>query len=152
MGASTLITNAKIFDGKEVIAEKGYVLVEDGMIKEVGAGPSVALSADVTIDGSGHTVLPGLIDAHVHVHSGPSELAQALKFGVTTVLDLFNEPGNVAKLKSECSERSDIADFKSACFAATIKNGWPRPVVLATLGDTETVRLLMKLGLLLANG
>lgn len=141
MAASTLIINARIFDGEEVITEKGYVLIEGGIIKKIGTtGPSIAHSADVTIDGTGHTILPGLIDAHVHVHGGVSELAQALKFGVTTVLDLFNEPDHIAKLKKEASERPDIADIKSACFAATIKDGWPRSVVLATMQDKEAVR------------
>lgn len=142
MAASTLITNAKIFDGDGVITERGFILLEGGLIKEIGeVDSSTVPSADLMVDASGHTVLPGLIDAHVHVHAGSSELTQALKFGVTTVLDLFNEPENIAKLKKESSERTDIADIKSACHAATIKDGWPRAVVLATLEDKEAVRL-----------
>ena len=142
MATSTLIANARIFDGEKVITERGFIFFDGGFITEIGeADSSFIPSADNTIDASGHTILPGLIDAHVHVHAGASELAQALKFGVTTVLDLFNEPENIAKLKKESSERADIADVKSACFAATIKDGWPRPVVLATMEDKEAVSL-----------
>lgn len=138
MAPSTLITNARIFDGENIIAEGGFILFEKGLIKEIGTvESSVTLTADITIDASGHTILPGLIDAHVHIHEGSIELAQALKFGVTTVLDLFNEPENIAKLKRESSKRPDIADIKSACYAATIKDGWPRPVILATMEDKE---------------
>jgi predicted amidohydrolase YtcJ len=42
-------------------------------------------------------VLPGLIDAHVHLV--PGALAQSLTFGVTTVLDMFSKPGLVASAK-----------------------------------------------------
>ena len=140
MKTSTLITGARVFDGEKVITERGYIFFDGGVIAEIGEANSSAIpSADITIDGSGHTILPGLIDAHVHVHAGAGELSQALQFGVTTVLDLFNEPQHVAKLKKESSERTDIADIKSACFAATIKDGWPRPVVLATMEDKEAV-------------
>ena len=141
MASSTLITNARIFDGENIIAEGGFILFEKGLIKEIGTAESSAtLTADIILDASGHTILPGLIDAHVHVQGGSIELVQALKFGVTTVLDLFNEPENIAKLKRDSSKRPDIADIKSACYAATIKDGWPRPVVLATMEDKEAVR------------
>jgi imidazolonepropionase-like amidohydrolase len=55
--------------------EQASVVVEDGVIREVGAGPTRA-SADVTIDGRGRTLMPGLIDAHVHVCSLDVEIAR----------------------------------------------------------------------------
>lgn len=141
MPNSTLITNARIFDGENVLTERGFIFFsEGGLITDIGTDASAIPSANIVIDASGNTVLPGLIDGHVHVHGGVSELAQAIKFGVTTVLDLFNEPRVIAKLKKEASERVDIADIKSSCLAATIKDGWPRPVILATLEDKEEVR------------
>ena len=39
---------------------------------------------------------PGLIDAHIGTHAGAHELAQSLKFGVATVLDMFKEPDHVS--------------------------------------------------------
>lgn len=142
MGTSTLITNARIFDGEETITEHGYIFLEDGLISNIGpVNASAVPSADICVNASGHTILPGLIDAHVHVHKGSVELAQALRFGVTTVLDLFNEPDHIAKLKREAANRTDIADVKSACFAATIPGGWPRPVVLATTDDKKAVNI-----------
>jgi dihydroorotase-like cyclic amidohydrolase len=142
MPSSTLITNARLFDGEKVLAERGFIFFNDsGLITDIGTDFSAIPPADTVIDASGNTVLPGLIDGHVHVHDGVSELAQAIKFGVTTVLDLFNEPDVISKLKNEASERVDIADVKSSCLAATIKDGWPRPVVLATLEDKGEVRV-----------
>jgi imidazolonepropionase-like amidohydrolase len=53
--------------GSEPI-EDATVVVEDGLIKEVGSGrPSIAGAE--TVDCSGRTLMPGLIDAHVHVCS-----------------------------------------------------------------------------------
>ena len=82
---------------------------------------SPPLSADHIIDGTGHTILPGLIDAHVHIGDDEKYSAQCLAFGVTTVLEMFGEPENVSKVKKICVERMDVADLKSACHGATSK-------------------------------
>jgi imidazolonepropionase-like amidohydrolase/ABC-type multidrug transport system permease subunit len=66
-----LIRNTRIFLGDGTVKENGTVLVHDGKIVDVfdGAGPDAGkLRADV-IEGSGKTLLPGLIDVHVHVSS-----------------------------------------------------------------------------------
>jgi imidazolonepropionase-like amidohydrolase len=59
----TVIRGGQIFDvvGGEVSA--GDVVLQDGVIREVGPG----LDGDAEFDATGLTVLPGLIDAHVHV-------------------------------------------------------------------------------------
>lgn len=125
--ASFMIKDARIFTGEDVL-ESGNVLVEDGIIKYVGNDTP---STDVRIvSGSGSTLIPGLIDAHIHADKGKVlALEQSLRFGVTTVLDMHNEPVNVAKLKKVAKERKDVADFKSSCLAATVDQGWPVPVV-----------------------
>src|SRR5215813_1899928 len=43
------------------------VLVDGGVIREVSARPLQTAGATV-IDGGGRTVMPGLIDCHVHVY------------------------------------------------------------------------------------
>ena len=66
-----LIRNARIFTGDGKVMETGSVLVRDGIIDGVfpGAGPDPeGLRAEV-IEGAGKTLLPGLIDAHVHLSS-----------------------------------------------------------------------------------
>ena len=47
--------------------ENGVVLIEDGHVTKVGSADSVRLprGAEV-IDASGHTVMPGIVDCHVH--------------------------------------------------------------------------------------
>lgn len=129
--ASFLVQDARIFTGEHVL-ESGNVLVENGTIKYVG---SETPNTDVPIvSGSGSTLIPGLIDAHIHADKGKViALEQSLRFGVTTVCDMHNEPPNVSKLKKVAKERNDVADFKSSCLAATIDQGWPVPIV--TLHD-----------------
>ena len=58
------------------------------------AAASAAQDGDEVIDAAGGTLLPGLIDAHVHLV--PGALTQSLNFGVTTVLDMFSTPDLVA--------------------------------------------------------
>jgi len=79
-----LIHGVRVFDGTSVRSADS-VLVVDGVITEVGAGLTPPPHAQV-VDGSGGTLLPGLIDSHVHAQR-PDNLAQALVFGVTTELD-----------------------------------------------------------------
>ncbi len=59
----TLFTNARVFDGTGASIADGQVLVEGGLIREVGLG----LDGDEVIDLGGRGLLPGLFDTHVHV-------------------------------------------------------------------------------------
>ena len=69
MTESVLFENAAILDGTADGAVLGHVLVEGGSIKEVSDKPIAAASAR-RIDLRGRTLMPGLIDAHVHVVAG----------------------------------------------------------------------------------
>src|SRR5215475_8307198 len=65
---STLFTNARLFDGiHEECPEGMQVLVEDGTIREVSERPIKGAAAH-EIDVGGRTLMPGLIDAHVHAY------------------------------------------------------------------------------------
>ena len=65
--SATLFQNASILDGRtdEALADH-HVLVEDTRIREVSDRPIASASAR-TIDLAGRTLMPGLIDCHVHV-------------------------------------------------------------------------------------
>jgi imidazolonepropionase-like amidohydrolase len=63
-----LFTNVHVFDGvNEGRIENANVLVEGNLITAVSAEPLVVANA-VIIDGGGRTLMPGLIDAHVHLN------------------------------------------------------------------------------------
>jgi len=64
-----LIQNARIFVGNGKIIESGAVFISNGRIENIYEGNSPdakSLNADA-IDGAGKTILPGLIDVHVHL-------------------------------------------------------------------------------------
>ncbi|TMR24386.1 amidohydrolase, partial [Nonomuraea turkmeniaca] len=98
----TLIRNVRVFDGERTVPQAD-VLIDGGRIAEVTAGP-----VDVEVDGAGKTLLPGLIDAHAHAWDG--DLEEALKFGVTTELDMNNLPPILAEQRRQAAERDDVAD------------------------------------------
>src|SRR5665213_4392388 len=86
------VTNARIVDANRVangsVIERGSIVVRAGKIVSVQAGaPSAA--AGKTIDAKGMTAMPGFIDAHRHINTGPNEKAQMqaqLEAGYTTIL------------------------------------------------------------------
>ncbi|MEZ9453657.1 amidohydrolase family protein [Vibrio splendidus] len=61
-----LITNANVFNGVDNnLIENVSILIEDNLITQIGEiDPTIA---DETIDAQDGTVMPGLIDAHVHI-------------------------------------------------------------------------------------
>jgi imidazolonepropionase-like amidohydrolase len=114
--------NARVFDGARVIPQAD-VLVRDGRIDAVGPRLSFPEGAQV-IDGSGKTLLPGLIDAHAHVWTRAA-LQQQLIFGVTTVLDMFTDVHFAAGMRKEqnADQASDRADLYSAGTLVTAPGG-----------------------------
>ncbi|KRA01150.1 amidohydrolase family protein [Achromobacter sp. Root565] len=65
--SAVLFKNANLLDPlQSELLEGHHVLVEEGVIKEVSDKPISASSARV-IDAAGRTLMPGLIDLHVHV-------------------------------------------------------------------------------------
>jgi imidazolonepropionase-like amidohydrolase len=64
--SQTLFLNARILDPGQPDWQEGNVLVEDGIIRDIAARP-LAAPDRMTIDLKGRTLMPGLIDAHVHV-------------------------------------------------------------------------------------
>ena len=68
-GRSWLIQDARIFVGDGKVIERGSVLVRKGKIEKIyeGAAPEAKSLDAEPIEAAGKTVLPGLIDAHVHL-------------------------------------------------------------------------------------
>lgn len=65
-----IITNGNVFTGINDQLEALTVVLEDNKIKEVGAAIDLNAYPDAEIiDAAGKTVLPGMIDCHVHIGS-----------------------------------------------------------------------------------
>ena len=82
------ITNARVIVGNGTVINSGTVIVRGGKIVSVSAGAANTQGLK-TIDAKGMTAMPGFIDAHRHINTGPNEKAQMqalLEAGYTTVL------------------------------------------------------------------
>jgi imidazolonepropionase-like amidohydrolase len=91
LGAQTsiLITSARIFDGKnEKLAAGMSVLTEGNKISRI-ARSIRAPAGSTVIDAGGRVLMPGLIDAHMHMFSGgnvPSMLLLTAELGYITLV------------------------------------------------------------------
>jgi imidazolonepropionase-like amidohydrolase len=118
---SFAIVGVRVFDGVRAF-DRATVLVEGGVIKAVGQDVHVPTGAAV-VDGTGKTLLPGLIDAHTHAFG--DGLERALVFGVTTELDMFTDYRFAATMRAE-QQRAAVptrADLLSAGALATVPGG-----------------------------
>jgi len=82
------ITNARIVVGNGSVIERGSIVVRAGKITSAAAGAPASASGTV-IDAKGMSAMPGFIDAHRHINTGPNEKAQMQAFleaGYTTIL------------------------------------------------------------------
>ena len=98
------ITNARIIVANGTVIDRGSIVVRAGTIVSAAAGepPVTAVPAGRTIDARGMTAMPGLIDAHKHINTGPDEKAQMqalLEAGYTTILSGGGPPDGNLTLK-----------------------------------------------------
>ena len=121
------IRDVRIFDGSRVLAHR-TVMIRDGQIESVGLR-STKLPPDYSvIEGRGRTLLPGLIDAHVHISPvfASDALRQEVAFGVTTVLDMYTGAEGIEAFRAARERNADDeADFRIAGSGATVPGGHP---------------------------
>jgi imidazolonepropionase-like amidohydrolase len=123
---SFVVRDVRVFDGERV-AEHKRVLIEDGKIARVGGSDlTVPLGTEI-IDGRGRTLMPGMIDAHVHLtDSAESDLRQAMELGVTTVIDMFSASTRFERIKAiRAADAFGVADVRTAGTGATVPGGHP---------------------------
>ncbi|MER7734562.1 amidohydrolase family protein [Streptomyces erythrochromogenes] len=129
----TRIHNVRVFDGERTLdaTTADEVVLDGGLVTEVGSGAHGPFDAE--FDGRGGTLLPGLVDAHTHVFDG--SLAEALRHGVTTELDMFCPPRPLARHRRLAAARDDVADLRSAGILATAPGGHPLQLLKDLPGD-----------------
>jgi len=117
----TLFRHARVFDGTSLLGERD-VLVRDGKIARIAREIQPPAGAAI-VEGTGKTLLPGLIDAHAH--AWPGALTTALAFGVTTELEMFGDTARARAWRAEqrAGKATDRADIYSAGTLVTVGGG-----------------------------
>src|SRR5687768_14994535 len=116
---TTLFRNVRVFDGEKLLGPRD-VLVQDGKIAGIG---KLKVTGATVVDGTGKTLLPGLIDSHTHTWG--DSLRTALAFGVTTELDMFTTAEFLRQMKAEqaAGKATSRADIVSAGILVTAPGG-----------------------------
>jgi imidazolonepropionase-like amidohydrolase len=82
------ITNVRVIVGNGTVINQGAIVIRGGRIASVSAAAANVPGVQI-VDGRGMTAMPGFIDGHRHVNTGPNEkvqMQQLLDAGYTTVL------------------------------------------------------------------
>jgi len=145
---STLVfKNARIFDGTNAECAEGmYLRVSDGLIQEVSPRPITDQDARV-IDVAGRTLMPGLIDAHLHAYCSDVSmqkieaigepyrtahairmLGHALDCGFTTVRDIGGGDYSLAKAIADGLVRAPRFFYAGKVLSMTGGHGDFRPL------------------------
>lgn len=120
-GAAFAVSGVRMFDGERVLPVAN-VIIRDGRIEAVGADVAIPDGIEV-VDGAGRTLLPGLIDAHTH--SWGDAQRDALRFGVSTELDMFGDWNRIPALRAqrESLDATGQADLWTAGATVTTEGG-----------------------------
>jgi imidazolonepropionase-like amidohydrolase/ABC-type multidrug transport system permease subunit len=111
-----LIRGARVIAGDGTVLDRGSVLIRNGRIEQVyqGTGPEPKSIPADAVDAYGKTLLPGLIDAHIHLEApggipagGPgskeidARLAAYLYCGVTAVRSVSATSERLARIQQQ---------------------------------------------------
>lgn len=137
-----VLRDVTVIDGRGgAPKEHATVVIRDGRIESVGHGKVKAPAGATEVDLPGRWLIPGLIDAHVHVATDPTgedadarrQLMRAFRGGITTVRDM----GGDAIVLRDLARWSDSAEVAaprvhySALFAGPGFFSDPRTVASA---------------------
>ena len=126
------ITNARLItmQGDEVIPS-GTIVVSGNRISAIGPTALTPVPEDaLQVDGSGFTVIPGLVDTHAHMHmtdygTYPQQIWQftaGLAFGVTTAFDPATRSVEIFELRDLIDIGWMVGPRKFS--SGTILGGW----------------------------
>jgi imidazolonepropionase-like amidohydrolase len=107
VSVETLFRDVRVFDGTGArLSERTDVLVRDGVIARIGRDARPGTGATI-IDGRGRTLMPGLIDAHVHLmfNSLTPQQMLAPDFAIERLVALSGEQAQAMLMRGFTSVR-----------------------------------------------
>ncbi len=159
---TALIRDARLFLGDGTVIDQGSVLIKDGKIAEIymGQAPDAkSLRADA-VEAAGKTLLPGLIDVHVHLtlpgipvtdpeaYQNPDanfdrELAAYLFSGVTAVKSAGDQPDMVLRHRATIAsgERLGAELFAEETPSAAVVDGIERGVARGSIPEEQIAKM-----------
>jgi imidazolonepropionase-like amidohydrolase len=145
-----VIINGKVIDGTGADPiVNGHVVVAGDRISSVGRGQTNIPPGATVVDARGGTIMPGLIDTHVHVARGiftglegtidPGGLMPWLEAGMTTLRDIATPPSAFPGVKQTADAQTAAHQAPRVVWAGplvTSVGGYPFPVArYAAVGE-----------------
>jgi imidazolonepropionase-like amidohydrolase len=129
------IRHVRVVHGAGQVTRRATVFVASGRIARIDTTAAAdRVSARREIAAAGRTLIPGLIDAHVHVE--PWALPLFLRYGVTSVRDVHNAPAMVFPLS-----REDVPTRPRVVAAGAMLDGpgsfWPNAVIVSDVASAR---------------
>ncbi len=143
-----IIENVDVFDG-ETTHENVNFIFSDSLIVKITAKKKAYKNSKV-IDGQGMTIVPPILNAHVHVRN-PENLQEAMKSGVFGLLDMFSTDNRANYLRT-FRDSLTYSRYYSSNIGGTVAGGHGTqfgvkiPVISDTLPGKDFVRDRIKMG------
>ena len=132
-----VIKNVGLFDGENNLGKVDIAINAD----TIAAISTKSLKSDSIIDGSGKYVIPGLVNAHVHISSS-NQMKESYKHGILANLNMHtgNEDREL-KWKKISRDSAEYSLLYGAGCAATVPKGHPTQYSpnMETINETMSV-------------
>ena len=135
----TAVENVNVFDGNVLLGTQ-RVVFEGDVILDPNA------DADIVVDGSGCTLLPGLIESHAHLYSQKMQfMDMAVRGGITTFMDMgIRDPENVSamglrNMPGKCQIYSSCGMIFAPGSVMGKAMGYPDYMVLESIDDIPRI-------------
>jgi beta-aspartyl-dipeptidase (metallo-type) len=141
-----LIKNGEVYD-PEYIGKKDILIINDKIVKIDEDINLEGLDIEQTIiDASGKTVIPGIIDQHVHIIGGGGEagfasricevkLSTLINCGVTTVIGLLGTDGTTRSLYTLLAKSRALEEQGMTSYMLTGSYQYPSPTITGSIRD-----------------
>jgi imidazolonepropionase-like amidohydrolase len=103
---ATAFENVRLIIGDGTVIENGVLVIDGTTIVDVGAPDDTPIPEGATrIDATGQTIMPAIVDTHVHMRPTRDELIQDLSrrayFGIGAATSLGRDPDELLPMRDE---------------------------------------------------